>query len=109
MNKQDKQPTHMGATAWMVEEGMRLRAARAHPHDWLTLRERQVLPLIAQGLSDKEIAHQLGISPRTVQQHVAHILAKLDMPNRAGAAVYFVRHLQIVPVDTPPIDDPNGR
>lgn len=51
----------------------------------LTPREREVLALLASGRSSKEIARRLVISPRTVSTHVQHILAKLDVNNRARA------------------------
>ena len=52
----------------------------------LTSRELDVLRLIADGRTDKEIGAALFISHRTVMNHVAHILAKLDVPSRAAAA-----------------------
>lgn len=51
----------------------------------LTPRERQVLGLLADGLSNKEIARRLGISDNGAKRHVASILTKLHCPNRAGA------------------------
>ena len=52
----------------------------------LTPRERDVLALIAEGRTDRQIAQALFISPRTVAMHVSSILAKLGVPNRGGAA-----------------------
>jgi DNA-binding CsgD family transcriptional regulator len=57
----------------------------------LTPRERQVLRLLVEGQSDKEIGEALFISHRTVMAHVAHILAKLDVPSRAAAAQVSLR------------------
>lgn len=54
----------------------------------LTAREAEVLVLVAQGRSDKEIAHGLGLSTRTVSHHVKAILRKTDSMNRAQAAVW---------------------
>ena len=51
----------------------------------LTAREREVLRLVARGLSDKEMAAALGLSEHTVHRHVANILTKLDLPSRAAA------------------------
>ena len=59
--------------------------------DELSAREREVLALVAQGLSDTQIAERLVISPHTVHRHVANILAKLRMPNRAAAAARAAR------------------
>jgi len=52
----------------------------------LTAREVEVLELLAEGLTNGEIAERLYISPRTAGVHVSHILAKLSAPNRASAA-----------------------
>ncbi len=52
----------------------------------LSRREQEVLRLLAQGLTDRQIAESLTISTRTVESHVASILRKLDVPNRAAAA-----------------------
>jgi DNA-binding CsgD family transcriptional regulator len=52
----------------------------------LTARERDVLALIAEGRTDRQIAEALFISPRTVAMHVSSILTKLGVPNRGGAA-----------------------
>ena len=52
----------------------------------LSAREREVLGLVAQGLSDAQIAERLVLSPHTVHRHVANILAKLRLPTRAAAA-----------------------
>jgi DNA-binding NarL/FixJ family response regulator len=52
----------------------------------LSERELDVLRLLAQGLTDREIAEALTVSTRTVESHVGHILRKLDARNRAEAA-----------------------
>lgn len=51
----------------------------------LTDRELDVLPLLAEGKTDKEIAQELGIAESTAKNHVGNILGKLNVPNRAGA------------------------
>jgi len=51
----------------------------------LTLREREVLRLLAKGLSNRSIAGDLFISPRTAESHVQHIYAKIDVSSRAAA------------------------
>ncbi|MFE7111412.1 LuxR C-terminal-related transcriptional regulator [Streptomyces sp. NPDC057575] len=52
----------------------------------LSPRELQVLAELTVGLTNREIARRLHITPRTVGTHIEHILAKLDLPNRAAAA-----------------------
>jgi NarL family two-component system response regulator LiaR len=59
--------------------------------DPLTERELQVLQLIAQGMSNAEIARDLIIGERTVGTHVSNILSKLHLANRTQAALYAVR------------------
>lgn len=58
----------------------------------LTERELETLRLIAQGLTNQEIAEQLTISERTVGKHVSNILDKLHLANRTQAALYALRH-----------------
>ena len=65
---------------------------RTEPVDGpLSAREQEVLRLIADGLSDADIAERLIVSPHTVHRHVANIRAKLRQPSRAAAAAHAVR------------------
>jgi len=61
------------------------------PPDPLTPREREVLQLVAEGKTTKEVAGTLGISVKTAESHRAHILRKLDTPNIAGIVRYAIR------------------
>jgi two-component system, NarL family, response regulator LiaR len=57
----------------------------------LTERERDVLRLLAQGKSNKEISQALDVTEPTVKTHVSHILDKLGVPSRTQAALYAIR------------------
>jgi DNA-binding NarL/FixJ family response regulator len=59
--------------------------------DRLTSREREVLLLASQGFANKSIAAGLGVSPRTVQMHLAHIFEKLGVASRTEAVVTGLR------------------
>jgi pimeloyl-ACP methyl ester carboxylesterase/DNA-binding CsgD family transcriptional regulator len=65
-------------------------AGPAVEHD-LSERELEVLRLVALGLSDKEIAERLVLSPHTVHRHVANVRTKLRLPSRAAAAAHAAR------------------
>jgi len=66
----------------------------------LTEREREILLLVAQGLSNLNIAEQLVISERTVRSHISNILEKLHLSNRTQAALYALRQGWL-PLDPP--------
>ena len=63
--------------------------------DWpagLTSREIDVLRLLARGLSSKQIATQLVITPKTARNHIEHIYAKIDTSSRVGASLFATQH-----------------
>ena len=61
------------------------------PDDPLSARERQVLQLVGEGKSTKEVAKQLGISVKTVESHRARLMRKLDLHETAGLVRYAIR------------------
>jgi HD-GYP domain-containing protein (c-di-GMP phosphodiesterase class II) len=77
--------------AVLAAAGHRVPRRRDRPAG-LTAREAEVLVLLARGLSNKEVARALVISPKTAGNHVEHIYAKIGASNRAGASLFAVRH-----------------
>ena len=67
-----------------------LRAPRPAA-DTLTVREREVLTLIAEGRTNRQIARQLNVTERTARTHVSNILAKLQLTSRTQAALWAVQ------------------
>lgn len=67
-------------------------ASASGPEGDLTDRELDVLSLIADGLSNREIAERIFISEKTVKTHVSNILSKLHLADRTQAAIYALKH-----------------
>jgi DNA-binding CsgD family transcriptional regulator len=80
-----------------VETAEALRAESSIPPEpagtvkGISPRERQVLKLVAEGLNDRAIAGDLGISEHTVHRHISNILTKFDTPTRAAAVAFALR------------------
>ena len=66
--------------------------ATSNAPDFLTDREREVLVLIAEGQSNKEIANKLGIGVRTIETHRERIMRRLDIHSVAGLTKYAIAH-----------------
>ena len=79
------------AEAVLAAAGHRPARRREGPAG-LTERELDVLALLARGLSSKEIAARLTITPKTARNHTEHIYAKIGTTNRASASLFAVRH-----------------
>jgi DNA-binding CsgD family transcriptional regulator len=79
-----RQAETLGMTPWVA----RIDAELARSKDPLTAREREVAALVAQGLSNREIAAELVLSERTAGNHVQHILTKLGFANRSQIAAW---------------------
>ncbi len=84
-----------------VTDEAALACAAAAQRFGLTRREREILPLLAQRLTDREIAEQLCISHRTAMNHVASILNKLDVASRRDVAAFAAQH-GLLPPSLPP-------
>ena len=78
--------------AVLVASGARRKRARGQYPKGLSEREVEVLRLVARGLTDKEIAQQLGISHRTVHHHNQHAFDKLGVATRSAAALHLIEN-----------------
>ena len=79
------------STAVLAAAGHRVALRRTGPAG-LTRREVEVLQLLARGLSNKQIAERLVISPKTVANHVEHIYAKIGAATRTAAGLFAMQH-----------------
>jgi HD-GYP domain-containing protein (c-di-GMP phosphodiesterase class II) len=82
----------------LTAAGHRSGRRRERP-DGLTAREVEVLRLIAEGLSSKDVANRLVISPKTARNHIEHIYAKIGASSRVTASLYAVQHGLLPPED----------
>jgi len=77
------------ALAWgMLRE---MRTPRTSPYDELTEREREVLELVAEGLSNQEVGERLGLAEKTIKHYMTNILGKLQVRSRVEAALLVAR------------------
>lgn len=81
-----------------VDKKIKARDMQPELHEDLTMRERDILRLLAKGYDNQTIADELFISLKTVKTHVSNILAKLEVDDRTQAVVYAFKH-HLVPQD----------
>ena len=86
-----------GISNWLLEEFQRFDSKESYYEKSqflspLSPREMEILEVVVQGMSNKEIAYKLGISHQTVKNHMTAILRKLGVADRTQATVYALRH-----------------
>jgi DNA-binding NarL/FixJ family response regulator len=84
-----------------LAEGLSIFASggRSRATDLLSPREAQILQLIARGLTNRTIAREIGVAPRTAEQHVHNIFVKVGVRSRAEAVRYAVEHELAAPTE----------
>jgi len=80
-------------SAYLSNSRRDMRPAVDQRSEELTAREREILSMVATGLSNKDISEQLCISVSTVKSHLYNIYAKIEAPNRTQAALWAARNL----------------
>jgi DNA-binding CsgD family transcriptional regulator len=81
------------AAAFLRSMGVRTTRRPEAVQGILTRRESEVLALVGEGLSNRQIGDRLFITPKTAEHHVASILAKTGLSRRSELAVYAIRHV----------------
>ena len=88
------------AVARLLAQRMRARKSPDEPAEPLTDREKDVIRLLGQGMSNKEIGSALFITERTARTYVSNILGKLGLASRTQAALYAVEHKLVDPANS---------
>jgi DNA-binding NarL/FixJ family response regulator len=83
---------HPDITKKLIKQFVNPKSEAETTPEGLTPREMEVLQLIAQGLSNKELAKGLTISEKTVKTHLSSIYSKLNLSDRTQAAIYALKH-----------------
>jgi len=77
----------------LMQQVLQMRtSAQESSLDVLTLREREVIRLVALGRNNREIAQELFISEKTVKTHIGHLLGKLNLEHRTQLAIYAIKN-----------------
>ena len=91
--------TLVGAVTARVLERIRSGPRQDERIARLSRQERLVLELLAEGLTNRQIAERLYLAEKTIKNYVTSVLSKLGMARRTEAAVYAARHLRSDPAD----------
>jgi DNA-binding NarL/FixJ family response regulator len=92
-------PSHSTVTEFVLDDYMR-RAETLDdgvPHDAVTAREREIIQLLAEGKSNKEVASTLGISVKTIEAHRANIMRTLHLRSVSELVRYAIRNKIVQP------------
>lgn len=95
------EPSLHPSIAVKVLQELRRPAEKTPPPNALTVREVEVLRLVAKGMSNRQIATQLTTTEATIKTHVSSILSKLHLANRVQAALYAISEGVTLPEDMP--------
>jgi len=82
------------AVTAQVLERLRTGPKTDHSFDQLTAQEHRILELIADGMTNRQIAGELYLAEKTVKNYVSSVLAKLGLESRTQAAIFATKHLQ---------------
>jgi DNA-binding NarL/FixJ family response regulator len=86
-------------SAWLEEISLRGDGTPVDLQQTLTMREREIIQMVAEGQSSNQIGNKIGISPRTVEIHRSNLMKKLNLKNQAELILYAIKH-GIIPLDT---------
>ncbi len=84
-------------TPWYCKDARSIGNDQDGPFDDLTVREVEVLQLIAEGLGNKEVAQELQVSVKTIETHRTRLMSKLDIHDTAGLVRYAIRKKIVQP------------
>jgi DNA-binding NarL/FixJ family response regulator len=86
-------------SVWLEENSLRVDGMPVDLQQTLTMREREIIQMVAEGQSSNQIGSKIGISPRTVEIHRSNLMKKLNLKNQAELILYAIKH-GIIPLDT---------
>jgi DNA-binding NarL/FixJ family response regulator len=86
-------------SVWLEENSLSVDGMPVDLQQTLTMREREIIQMVAEGQSSNQIGNKIGISPRTVEIHRSNLMKKLNLKNQAELILYAIKH-GIIPLDT---------